>query len=91
MKFFSYRSTWYRLIRSLAVLDLISAINSPLLTYGLSWGYETWKLPKVLCKVSQSIFAYSCENKNTIIFRVLSILVLLINQVLLSLVAIHLT
>ena len=50
--FLLLRATWYQLITSLAVSDLISTIISPFLLYNYTWGFEFWRWTDALCKVS---------------------------------------
>ena len=46
------RATWYQLITSLAISDLISAIISPFQLYIFTWGFATYTWPNVICIVS---------------------------------------
>ena len=61
-----FRSSWNQLITSLAVSDLMSAIISPVYVYSFTWGFETWKGPRVFCKVSLHLLwcvQVKCLNK----------------------------
>ena len=53
-----YRSTFYFLIMSLSVSDLLSALVSILVLYRITWGFDVWHWPDFTCKVSSHQYVF---------------------------------